>query len=139
MQGRYLFLINYGQSGNRHLHERRKWGFCASSDRMVSPIIVVDTGEALGLLKAMEWVKDLQLLNMDFEVDFKMVVDNIYEKQFGVSEFSVIISKCVHLLDTYLTNSDVKFIRRQANGVAHSLAKAALPETSFRIYSNIPS
>jgi len=42
-------------------------------------------------------------------------------------------------LGTDLMNSDVKFIRRQANGVAHSLAKTALSEASFRIHYNIPS
>jgi len=41
--------------------------------------------EALGLLKNLEWVRDLQLWNMDFEVDSKAVVDNIYGKQIGVS------------------------------------------------------
>jgi ribonuclease HI len=104
-----------------------------------SPIIDVDTGEALGLLQAMEWVRDLHLVNMDFEVDSKTVADNIYRTQSGVSEFSVLISNCIHLLGTDLMNSDVKFIRRQANGVAHSLAKAALSEASFRIHYNIPS
>lgn len=38
-----------------------------------SPIIDVDTKEALGLLQAMEWVRDLQLVNMDFEVDSKQI------------------------------------------------------------------
>ena len=104
-----------------------------------SPIIDVDTWEALGLLQAMEWVRDLQLVNMDFEVDSKTVADNIYRTQSGVSEFSVLISKCIHLLGTDLMNSVVKFIRRQANRVAHSLAKAALSEASFHIHYNIPS
>jgi len=36
-------------------------------------------------------------------------------------------------------NSDVKFIRRQANGVAHGLAKTALSKASFRIHYNISS
>lgn len=34
-----------------------------------SPMLDVDTDEALGFLRAMEWVRDLQLWNMDFEVD----------------------------------------------------------------------
>jgi ribonuclease HI len=99
-----------------------------------SPIIDVDTGEALGLLQAMEWVKDLRLVNMDFEVDSKTVADNIYITQSGVSEFSVLISKCIHLLGTDLMNSDVKLIRRQPNRVAHSLVKAALSEASLCIH-----
>jgi len=104
-----------------------------------SPVVDVDIGEAIGLLKAMEWARDLHLLNIDFEVDSKVVVDNIYGKQIDVSDFSVIINNCVHLLCTDLINSYVSFIRRQTNKVAHSLAKAALLEASFRIHSNIPS
>jgi ribonuclease HI len=95
--------------------------------------------EAIGLLKATEWARDLRLLNMDFEIDSKTVVDNIDGKQIGVSNFSVIISNRVHLLCTYLINSNVSFIRRQANEVAHNLAKAALLKASFRIHSNTPS
>lgn len=59
-------------------------------------------------------------IDVDFEVDSKTVADNIYRTQSGVSEFSVLISKCIHLLGTDLMNSNVKFISRQANGVAHS-------------------
>jgi len=104
-----------------------------------TPMLEVDTGDALGLLTAMQWVKDLQLYNMDFEVDSKMVVDSIYGKQLGVSNFSVTIKDCIHLLCTDLVNSDVKFIRRQANEVAHSLAREAPSIASFHILYYIPS
>jgi len=102
-------------------------------------MLEVDVGEALGLLKAMEWVKDLQLWNMDFEVDSKAVVDNIYGKYGGVSEFSEITNSCKLLLCTDLSNSHVKFVRRQANVVAHSLVRAAPLEASFRIHYKIPT
>jgi len=104
-----------------------------------SPITDVDIGEALGLLKALEWVRDLHKWNMDFEVDSKTMADNIYRSHESVSEFSEITNNYAHLLCTDLMNSDVKFIRRQANKVAHSLAKSALLEASFRIHYNIPS
>ena len=87
----------------------------------------------------MEWVRDLHLWNIDFKVDSKTVMDNIYGKHTGVSEFSDIISYCAHLFCTDLTNSHVKFIMRQANEVVHSLVKATPLEASFRIYSNIPT
>ena len=109
--------------------------FVLARTEWFSPIVDVDIGEAIGLLKAMEWTRDLHLLNVDFEVESKTVVDSIYGKQIGVSDFSVITNNCVHLLCTDLINSNVSFIRRQANEVAHSLAKAALLEASFRIHS----
>ena len=60
------------------------------------------------------------MVHMDFETDSKVVADSIYGNE-GVSDFMTIINDCRHLLSTDLVNSDVKFIRRQANGVAHSL------------------
>ena len=85
--------------------------FVLARTEWFSPTTAVDIGEAIGLLKAMEWVRDLHLWNMDFKVDSKTVVDNIYGTQIGVSDFSAIITHCVHLLCTDLMNSHVKFIR----------------------------
>jgi len=113
--------------------------FVLARTEWFSPITDVNIGEAIGLLKAMVWVRDLHLWNMDFEVDSKTVVDYIYGKQIGVSDFSAIITHCVHLLCTDLMNSHVSFIRRQANEVAHSFAKAALSEASFCDYYHIPT
>jgi len=68
-----------------------------------------------------------------------MVVDNIYGKKMGVSDFSAIINECSRLLCTDLTNTYVKFIRRQANKMAHSLTREAPSEASFCIFYNIPT
>lgn len=45
------------------------------------PPVDVDIGEALGLLTALQWLRDLQLQNVDFEVDSKSVVDSVYGKR----------------------------------------------------------
>jgi len=89
--------------------------FVLAKTEWFSPIVYVDLGEAMGLLTAMQWAKDLHLLNMDS----KTVVDSVYGGSNGVS--------------------NLKFIRRQAKGAAHSLAKEAPSNPSFHIYSNIPS
>jgi len=94
--------------------------FVVARTEWFSPMLGVDVGEALGLLKAMEWVRDLHLWNMDFEVDSKTVVDIVYGRNEGVSKFSEITNSCTRLLCTDLMNSHVKFVRRQANEVAHS-------------------
>lgn len=72
-------------------------------------------------------------------MDSKTVVDNIYGKQLGLSDFYTIINDCIHLLWTNLMNSNVKFIRRQTNQVAHSLVREASPIANFRIFYNIPT
>jgi len=103
----------------------------------LTPLLDVEMGEAIGLLYAMHWVKDLNLVNMDFETDSKVVAESIYKGE-GVSDFMAIIHKCRHLLMTDLANSDVRFIRRQANSVAHSLARETLNYASFQYHLNIP-
>jgi len=94
--------------------------FVLAKTEWFAPIVDVDLGEAMGLLTAMQWVKDLHLLNMDFELDSKTVVDSVYGGRNGVSNYMAIINDCRHMLATDIANSDLKFIRRQANGVAHS-------------------
>jgi len=43
----------------------------------MAPLLDVDLGEALKLLSALRWVRDLQLGFADFETDSKTVVDNL--------------------------------------------------------------
>ena len=85
----------------------------------------------------MKWVIELNLINMNFETDSKVMADNIYGKD-GVFDFMTIINDCRQLLGSELTNSDVKFIKRQANNVAHSLAKEAPHNAHLHIYHNTP-
>lgn len=84
----------------------------------------VEVGEALGLYQAMKWINELELANIDFEVDWKKVVD-YYARNRGDTEFGVIMDDCIHLCQNSLTNSNVKFIRRQVNEVAHALVQVA--------------
>jgi len=81
-----------------------------------TPLLDVDMGEAIGLLDAMQWVKELNMVHMDFETGSKTVADSIYGKD-GVSDFMAIINDCRHLLSTDLVNSYVSFIMRQASTI----------------------
>jgi len=105
----------------------------------MSLILDLDLGEVLGLLSAMYWIRDLHLSTVDFELDSKTVVDSLYGSKSGVSNFSVVINDCRRLLASDLVTSDVRFIRRQANEVAHSFARVALCHASFHIHIRIPS
>jgi len=91
------------------------------------------------MLSALQWARDLQLVNMNFETDSKTVVDNIYGKMQSVSDYSAIINGCRRLIACDLPNFDVKFIKREANKVDHSLARDAPCYASFRIFIRIPS
>jgi len=57
----------------------------------LSPLLDVGLREALRLLSALQWIHDLQLANVDFEMKSKVVVDRIYGRTFIVSYFTSII------------------------------------------------
>lgn len=55
---------------------------------------------------------------MDYELDSKTVVDDIYGKRESSSDFDPIIKDCCHSLVIDLAISRVRFIRRQINKVS---------------------
>jgi ribonuclease HI len=108
----------------------------AGTNILHSPLNVLE-GEAMALKEAMEEMIHRGLSHVIFESDSKVVVDAIASRQVGVSEFSIVIS---HIQSLLLTNSyfEVKFVKRQANKVAHSLARAAYSMSSRRVFESIP-
>jgi hypothetical protein len=81
----------------------------------------------------------MQLGIVDFELDSKTVVDSLYGSKSGVSNYSAMINRYKRLLASDLATSNVRFIRRQANEVAHSFAKVAPRHASFHIHIKMPS
>ncbi|MCH82815.1 RNA-directed DNA polymerase (Reverse transcriptase), partial [Trifolium medium] len=82
-------------------------------------------GESMALLEAMKQMELRGMNNVIFETDSKSVVDAIHNLRAGTSEFSSIICKIQHIM-MLNPNFVVKFIKRQANMVAHTLARAAI-------------
>ena len=79
----------------------------------------VDIGEVLGLYHALQWMSDMQLDNIDFEVDSKSKRDAIYSGREDISELDNITTTSWALLSSKFNNSRVEFAKRQANVVAH--------------------
>jgi ribonuclease HI len=75
-----------------------------------SPICDVRIGEALGLLSALKWVHELNLGQVDFELDSKLVVDSLHSNKHEASEFSDIIVYCKRLFSLFYSNFSVEFI-----------------------------
>jgi ribonuclease HI len=99
----------------------------------------VDVGEALGLHSALQWLSDMQFDNVDFETDSKLTSDAFLATRTDLSEFGCNISSCRSLFSTSFSNSRVKFVRRQANAVAHALAREATSLASPAVYFDIPN
>jgi ribonuclease HI len=117
-------------SDGTHVRSKTMW---------FTPVCSVDVGEALALHHAIRWIHELQLTNVDFEVDSKRV-DGYFNNGHGdVTEFGRIMDTSTQFCSTYLTNSHVEFIRRQANEVAHTLTKAATSNPSLQVFDDIPT
>lgn len=95
------------------------------------PKVSTDVGEVLGLFHAMQWVHELQLPNVDFELNAKKVVDYFNGERNDVSEFGAIVDDCRRRSNVYFENSKVKFSQRQANVVANTLAREVTSLTSL--------
>jgi hypothetical protein len=85
-------------------------------------------------------MKELQqrgFTNVIFETDASNIVGAIRRRVNGVSEFSSIIHniKCLLSLNS---GFEVKPIRRQANRIAHILARAALSWSRRHIFELLP-
>jgi ribonuclease HI len=94
-------------------------------------------GEANALLEALKVMQQKGYSRVIFETDCKGVVDAIHNIHGGVSEFSSIICNIKNIL---LVNPNfvVKFVKRQANMVAHTLAKAASSWARCCTFENLP-
>jgi len=72
-----------------------------------------------------------------FETNSKILSDAILQKKEDISEFGSIVTEINRLLSLN-SNFVVKFIRRQTNMVAHSLARAAISYDSLQYFDFLP-
>ena len=99
--------------------------------------VSIDVGEALGLHSALQWLDDMHFDSVDFETDSKLTADAFLSTRNDTSEFGCIISICRSLFSSTFVNSRVEFVRRQANGVAHALAREAMLLVTPRFPNNV--
>lgn len=89
-----------------------------------SDLPMIHEGEALILLEAIEWLVELEVDHVYIEMDSSRVVQGLNSLSMDASEYGFILSNCRQLFSN-LPNFHVSFVKRQANLVAHSLARAA--------------
>ena len=104
-----------------------------------SPLCDVDVGETVGLHTTLQWVAGLHYDNVDFVLDSKSVVERFNSNLGDSSGLGCIIQACRQLFDCNFQNSHIEFNRRQANGVAHELARVAPSHVSSHVYDDVPS
>nr|KYP69497.1 hypothetical protein KK1_008688 [Cajanus cajan] len=93
--------------------------------------------EAIACIEAMSWLTNSSYENVQVELDCKTVVDDLHGSNQLLSEYGLLIQKGRSILASH-KNLSVRFIRRQANHVAHSLARAARSYASPHTFDFIP-
>ncbi|GAU32459.1 hypothetical protein TSUD_144680 [Trifolium subterraneum] len=111
--------------------------FMAGMTQWQQTVISSVEGEAWALLLTMEEARHRGLDRVQFESDSKVLIEAIHMQRRGNSEFLSIVHDILILMSSFI-NFEVKFVRRQANLVAHTLARAANSWASFHRYENIP-
>ncbi|GAU48756.1 hypothetical protein TSUD_185510 [Trifolium subterraneum] len=111
--------------------------FMAGMTQWQQTVISSVEGEAWALLLTMEEARHRRLNRVQFESDSKILIEAIHMKRRGNSEFLSIVHDILSLMSSFI-NFEVKFVRRQANLVAHTLARAANSWASFHRFENIP-
>jgi ribonuclease HI len=76
-----------------------------AKDDYNTPICDVRVGETLGLLSALDWVHNLNLGPVDFELDSKLVVDSFNSNKVDVTEFGEIIPHRIRLFSSNLATN----------------------------------
>jgi hypothetical protein len=76
--------------------------------------------------------------NVIFELDCKMLVDDIDSSKNNYSEYDLLIIDCKSMFSIH-SNYIVAFIRRQTNSSVHALARATLTHISRTIFNYIPN
>ena len=94
--------------------------------------MAAEYGEALGIKEALSWCKTQGNRIMEIESDCLVAVQAIRSTVQMVSPMGRIIEECRELLLS-LNNVQLLFVKRSANIVAHSLARASysLPDRTF--------
>jgi hypothetical protein len=104
----------------------------------IDGIMTPAEGEAWGPQQAMRWMEMLGYHKVIFEMDCKMVVDDVHNKKQNVSEHGSLIDECRTILSNH-SDFIIAFTRCQVNGSAHALARAAIFHASRATFYIIPN
>lgn len=94
----------------------------------------LETVEAMSIREALSWIRDNGWQNVTLETDCLVAVQAIRSEVVMVSVFGDVIKDCKSLLEA-LPHVKLIFIKRSANKVAHSFARASLsyPDRYFSL------
>ncbi|KAM6561917.1 hypothetical protein CsatB_021915 [Cannabis sativa] len=112
---------------------RNEHGFMIEGlSRLCHGIVRPELAEAIGVREALSWIKDKRWQQVVLETDCLVVVQAIRNPTHMISLFGDVIKECQNLL-VNLRGVTISFVKRSANLVAHTIARAAIsyPDRTF--------
>ncbi|KAF5449938.1 hypothetical protein F2P56_030334 [Juglans regia] len=103
--------------------------YCGARGNVDQPVIA----EGLALIKAMELCNDLGLNKVTFEGDSHNIVKHVYNLDEDLSCYGNIIEDSKSIFFTW-SNWTIQYTHRNANTVAHNLAKAAIQSNVEKVW-----
>ncbi|KAL6565896.1 hypothetical protein OROHE_004951 [Orobanche hederae] len=94
--------------------------------------------EAMGLLQSLRFIIEKNFTSVVIELDCQAVVNGITHNLYLNNDVGVILSLCKNILNQF-PSYRISYIRRQANLVAHSLARASKFYARSHYYDFSPS
>ena len=123
------FVCCVRDSRGQFIHAQTKWQW---------ENMTVLEGEAIALLDVIHFANVNRWDRVVFESDSTTLVQALSSPGHGDSKFYAIVSSNIYQLSLHF-NFKVKFVRWQANMVAHTLARATCSWASHRIFYSYPS
>ena len=115
--------------------------FLAAKTKKSAGEISVVEAEAVGIMEALSWIKDMGKQNEEviIEADSKLSVDAIAGQKVNFLEVGEIIETCKQMLSN-LCRASIVFVRKNANWVAHEVARIPCLVNSHNLFTscNIP-
>lgn len=111
--------------------------FCkAKTVRRIGDVSVFEA-EAQGVLEALKWIIELGVHEVELESDSKLTVNAIVGNTPNYLEVGNILQECRELMKDR-PDLMVSFVRKQANRVAHLLARVPCEADSFHVFFSPP-
>ncbi|XP_074324401.1 uncharacterized protein LOC141661315 [Apium graveolens] len=108
-----------------------------NSITLTCPTTVVEA-ECIGVREALSWVMTFQNKKIKVESDSLLTIRAIQGKRCNLMEIGHVIESCRSMLQ-HLPLVSINYVRKQANRVAHSLARITCSVNCFTVFSSPPN
>ncbi|WOH16655.1 hypothetical protein DCAR_0936213 [Daucus carota subsp. sativus] len=112
-------------------------GFCKAKCSRHEGEVTVFEAEAFGVVEALKWIMELGIMNVELESDSLLTVQAVNRGVINFLEVGNLINES-RLMMIGRPDIDLVFVKKQANRVAHSLARVSCEVNCFIEFESPP-